>query len=123
MKEELYNILSSEGKDEKKQEEESTEIGGKPIEETLAYQRAYIEKMREENENLKQDREQRKIFGYCIFAFMCVYMIIAISIVFMCGWGKIQLSDMVIITLIGSTLVEVIGIFNFVVRYLFHKRF
>lgn len=82
--------------------------------------------LRIENEEYlsqKQDREQRKIFGYCIFAFMCVYMIIAISIVFMCGWGKMQLSDMVIITLIGSTLIEVIGIFNFVVRYLFHKRF
>lgn len=95
MEEELYNILSSEGKDEKKQGE---------------------------NENLKQNRQQRKIFGYCIFAFMCVYMIIAISIVFLCGWNVLHLSDKVIITLISSTLIEVIGIFNFVARYLFHKK-
>lgn len=122
MKESLYDILSADNKSTEKLEELNTSIEGKPVEETIAYQRAVIDKMREEIEGLKQDRKQRKIFGYCIFGFMCAYMAAAIVIVFFCGFGLTQLSDKVILTLIGSTLVEVIGVFAFVARYLFHKK-
>lgn len=113
MKESLYDILSADNKSTEKLEEMNTSISGKPVEETIAYQRAVIDKMREEIEGLKQDRKQRKIFGYCIFGFMCAYMAAAIVIVFFCGFGLIYLSDKVILTLIGSTLVEVIGVFCF----------
>ena len=122
MKENLYDILSADNKSTEKLEELNTSIGGKPLEETIAYQRAVIDKMREEIEGLKQDRKQRKIFGYCIFGFMCAYMAAAIVIVFFCGFGLIYLSDKVILTSIGSTLVEVIGVFAFVARFLFHKK-
>lgn len=122
MKENLYDILSADNKSTEKLEELNTFIGGKPLEETIAYQRAVIKRMNEEIEGLKQDRKQRKIFGYCIFGFMCSYMAAAIVIVFFCGFGLVYLSDKVISILIGSTLVEVIGIFTFVARYLFHQK-
>lgn len=122
MKEDLYNILAADSKTVEKMEEENTTIGDKPLEKTIAYQRAAIDKMREEIEGLKQDRKQRKIFGYCIFGFMCAYMAAAMVVIYFCGFGKMKLSNEIVITLIGSTLIEVIGIFNFVARYLFHKK-
>ena len=122
MKESLYEILSADNKSTEKLEELNTSIGDKPVEKTIAYQRAVIDKMREEIEGLKQDRKQRKIFGYCIFGFMCAYMAAAIVIVYFCGFGLMYLADKLILTLIGSTLVEVIGVFAFVARYLFHKK-
>lgn len=67
----------------------------------------------------KQDREQRKRFALWIFCFMCGYMAVALLIVFLCGFGLMYLSDNVLIVLIGTTLADVIGVFNFVARYLF----
>lgn len=122
MKQELYNILSADSKDTELAEERNTSLKGKPLEETLSYQRVAIDKMREEIEGLKQDREQRKVFGYCIFCFMCVYMAVVIALVACCGFGFVTFSDTVLITLLTSTLAEIIGIFNFVAKYLFHKK-
>lgn len=122
MKQELYNILSADSKNIELSEEQSTSLKGKPLEETISYQRVAIDKMREEIEGLKQDREQRKIFGYCIFGFMCAYMVVVVALVACCGFGLATFSDTVLITLLTSTLAEIIGIFNFVVKYLFHKK-
>lgn len=79
------------------------------------------DKLHEEIEDSRQDRSQRKIFSYCIFGFMCLYMGVALSIVFMCGLGSMALSDATLITLLTTTLANVIGVFNFVAKYLFHK--
>ena len=88
----------------------------------IEYQRTAIEKLREEVQGLKQDREQRKVFSYSIFAFMCIYMAIAMLIVFLCGLGVMLLSDGVLITLLTTTLADVIGVFIFVAKYLFHSK-
>lgn len=69
----------------------------------------------------KQDREQRKIFSSRIFIFMCAYMLISLIIVFCCGLGFMYLSDAILITLLTTSLANVIGVFNFVAKYLFHK--
>lgn len=74
---------------------------------------------REDYLSKKQDREQRKRFAMWIFCFMCGYMAVALLIVFLCGFGLMYLSDSVLMVMIGTTLADVIGVFNFVARYLF----
>lgn len=80
-----------------------------------------IEKIDQEIEDRKQDRDQRKKFSKYIFIFMCFYMFISLVIVFFCGFSLMTLSDAVLITLLTTTLANVIGVFNFVAKYLFHK--
>lgn len=84
-------------------------------------QRIAIEDRREDLENKKQNRSQRKSYGNKLFVFLCVYMILVFMILFFCGFSLFgfTLSDTVLITLISTTTANVIGIFAFVVRYLF----
>lgn len=84
----------------------------------LGYHR---DRLHEEIEDAKQDRAQRKIFSFYIFGFMCAYMAAAMAVVFLCGLGVMSLSDPVLITLLTTTLANVIGVFAFVAKYLFHK--
>lgn len=79
-----------------------------------------LARLQEELVGLKQDREQRKIFSYCLFGFMCLYMATALVIVILSGYFTILLSDTVLITLLTTTLADVIGVFAFVAKYLFH---
>ncbi len=81
-----------------------------------------IERLNEEIEDLKQDRQQRKVFSSRIFIFMCAYMSVSLIIVIMDGFGWIKLEPSVIITLLTTTLANVIGVFNFVAKYLFHNK-
>lgn len=121
--EDLLLRLSDEGKAMEEAEEINTSLpSGDPKGLTITYLRGYIEKQNEEIEGIKQDREQRKIFGYIIFVFMSVYMAASITLVFLRGYGRICLSDAVLITLLTTSLASVIGIFNFVAKYLFHPK-
>ena len=121
--EDLMRILSDEGKDKEESEESQVNlIEQKSNELTIDYLRAQMDRQREEIEGLKQDREQRKIFSYVIFGFMCIYMLISLALVFLDGYGIIFLSDKVLITLLTTSLANVIGIFNFVAKYLFHPK-
>lgn len=121
--EDLMRILSDEGKDKEESEESQVNLlEQKSNELTIDYLRAQIDRQREEIEGLKQDREQRKIFSYVIFGFMCIYMLISLALVFLDGYGIIFLSDKVLITILTTSLANVIGIFNFVAKYLFHPK-
>lgn len=121
--EDLMRILSDEGKDKEESEESQVNLLEQTSNElTIDYLRAQIDRQREEIEGLKQDREQRKIFSYVIFGFMCIYMLISLALVFLGGYGIIFLSDKVLITLLTTSLANVIGIFNFVAKYLFHPK-
>lgn len=93
-----------------------------PQEIAIALQQKKIERLNEEIEDLKQDRSQRKIFSYCIFGFMCLYMAASIVVVFMCGLGSMHLDNSILVTLLTTTLANVIGVFNFVAKYLFHNK-
>lgn len=121
--EDLMRILSDEGKDKEESEESQVNLLEQTSNElTIDYLRAQIDRQREEIEGLKQDREQRKIFSYVIFGFMYIYMLISLALVFLDGYGIIFLSDKVLITLLTTSLANVIGIFNFVAKYLFHPK-
>ncbi len=91
--------------------------------------KALLDALRKKNElqdeaikDLQQDREQRKVLSYALFGFMCFYMLVALVIVFCCGFSWMRLSDMVLITLLTTTLADVIGIFGFVAKYLYHNK-
>lgn len=77
-----------------------------------------------EGENIgdSQDRAQRKEFAEKIFSFVCLYMFSVFLILFLCGSpGSFKLSDTVLITLLGTTTANVIGILIIVVKYLFSR--
>lgn len=88
----------------------------------LSLQQKKIQRLDEEIKDLQQDREQRKILSYALFGFMCFYMLVALAIVFCCGFSWMYLSDKVLITLMTTTLADVIGIFGFVAKYLYHNK-
>lgn len=84
--------------------------------------RIAIQLKQEELDSLKQDREQRKVFSYVIFGFVCVYMVLVLGAVILDGASFIDVSDGVLITLLGTTTIDIIGLFAIVARYLFPKR-
>ena len=117
----LIQILSDESKPKETSEELSTNLSPHNASALATeYLRAEIDKLKEEVESLKQNRRQRKIFGFVIFGFMALYMATVLVLVYLKGFGIADLSDAVIITLVTTSLASVIGIFNFVVKYLFH---
>lgn len=121
--EKLMHILAEESKSREQAEEINTNLPELPSDALrIEYLRSMIDRLKEENNGLRQDREQRKIFGYIIFGFMCIYMAASLVLVFLCGFCSLRLSDNVIIVLLTTSLANVIGIFNFVAKYLFHPR-
>lgn len=123
MKEKTLSDFSCEDKEADEKEEEIVLLNeDKVAGEAVAYQRAQVDKMKEELEGLKQDRKQRKTFSIYLFIFTCLYMIATLIVVYLCGLGYMHLSDAILITLLTTTLAEVIGMFNFVARYLFHHK-
>lgn len=76
-----------------------------------------------ENKGDAQDREQRKDFADRIFSFVCNYMIFVCIVLFLKAiTPQFYLSDNVIITLLGTTTANVIGILIIVVTYLFSRK-
>nr|WP_311470217.1 hypothetical protein [uncultured Porphyromonas sp.] len=81
-------------------------------------------RLKEEVESIKQDREERKVYASKTFDFLCIYMMCVGLLLFMSGstTASLQLSDSVLIVILGTTTTNVLGIFYFVANYLFPKR-
>ena len=76
-----------------------------------------------ENAGDDQDRQQRKEFADKIFDFVRNYMLFVCVVLFLKGiTSQFYLSDAVIITLLGTTTANVIGILIIVVTYLFSRK-
>lgn len=70
-----------------------------------------------------QDRDQRKDFAERIFSFVALYMFAVFFILILSGGPfNFRLSDNVLITLLGTTTANVIGILIIVVTYLFSRK-
>lgn len=82
------------------------------------------EALEEENRGDSQDRNQRKEFAEHIFSFVSIYMFFVFLILFLSGTEttNFNLSDNVLITLLGTTTANVIGILIIVVTYLFSRK-
>lgn len=89
--------------------------------EKLEIQKVETKFRKEELEGQKQDREERKTFANKIFYLLVVFLGISACLVFMSGSGNVNfhLSDSILVTILVTTTADVIGIFLFVVRYLF----
>lgn len=81
-------------------------------------------RLKEEVESIRQDREERKVYASKTFDFLCVYMVFVGILLLMSGstTASFQLSDSVLIVILGTTTTNVLGIFYFVANYLFPKR-
>ena len=81
-------------------------------------------RLKEEVESIKQDREERKVYASKTFDFLCIYMMCVGLLLFMSGstTTPLQFSDSVLIVILGTTTTNVLGIFYFVANYLFPKR-
>ena len=76
-----------------------------------------------ENAGDDQDRIQRKEFADKIFDFVRNYMLFVCIVLFLKGiTSQFYLSDTVIVTLLGTTTANVIGILIIVVTYLFSRK-
>ena len=87
--------------------------------EQLREARLKNEALEEENRGDSQDRDQRKDFAERIYSFAAIYMFGVFVILFLSGTQttNFKLSDNVLITLLGTTTANVIGILIIVVTY------
>lgn len=88
---------------------------------------AEYNRLNEEVESIKQDREERKVYAGKTFNLLCVYMVCVGVLLLMSGYSesenaKFHLSDPVLLAILGTTTTNVLGIFYFVANYLFPKR-
>lgn len=73
-------------------------------------------------ESLTQDRKERKKFANKLYWFLLGFILCVVILVFLSGNKclNFNLSDAVLVTLLTTTSANIIGVFVFVVRYLFN---
>ena len=71
----------------------------------------------------EQDRKERKIYARLSLGFLTLYMTVVFLILFFSGFKThgFELKQPVLIALITTTTANVIGIFAFVMKYLFNS--
>ena len=121
----ILNSLSSTSKDDNTYvDDEDYENLNKNLKKE-EYRNAKLKNDAIEGENFgdTQDRLQRKEFAENIFKFTCYYMGFVIFIILLCGSpNSFNLSDTVLVTLLGTTTANVIGVLIIVVTYLFSRK-
>lgn len=119
----IVGALSAESERDKERREESVAGLSEQQVEDLRSMALDNDIKKEALEGQKQDRAQRKEFADMIFRFVEVYLLCVLGLLIMAGVGDINfdLSDGVLIAILGTTTANVIGVFNFVAKYLFHR--
>lgn len=74
-------------------------------------------------EGLKQDIKERKDYANKIFKLISFWLVAVLVILILqgCDCAYFELSDQVLITLLGGTTINVLGLFVIVASYLFPK--
>jgi hypothetical protein len=93
---------------------------GKRVQE-LELRKIETQLIKEELDGQIQDRKERKDFAYKIFKLLIAFLTGTLLILSASAIDPLpfKLSDKILITLLATTSADVIGIFLFVVRYLF----
>lgn len=80
-----------------------------------------VRQKEEELKSRQQDREQRKDFAMMIYRLLVGYLVVVALILFLVAIDcvYVNLSDSVLITILGTTTANILAIFRFVARYLF----
>ena len=89
--------------------------------EDLKLKQVETELKREQLESNKQDREARKDYAIKLFVFLVIFIFFVVVIVFLCGVENVRfsLNDPVLIALLTTSSANIVGVFIFVVKYLF----
>jgi hypothetical protein len=70
-----------------------------------------------------QDIAMRREYADKTYLFVCIYMCFVFFLIFLaCSPSTFQMSDSALITLLGTTTINVIGLFAIVMNYLFPKK-
>lgn len=117
----LQLLSEKESEETETREEEQAELTSRDIKNEEDRKNRMLESTLKDKE---QDRSQRKDYASMIFSFMCWYMFAVFFIIIMNGItiNHFHVSDDVILALLGTTAIEVIGIFAFVAKYQFGNR-
>ena len=96
----------------------------KPSEAVREYSDLEAEHYKTHTTGLKQDIAERKTYAYRIFVLICCWLIAVFLLLIAEGFAfhGFALSNAVVLAVIGSTTVNVLGIFYIVTHYLFPKR-
>lgn len=89
--------------------------------------RVEIEKLRAELDSFKQDIQQRRTFAPKLYLLTCWWLGSVTLILLLQGLSEgrlhfFRLSDSVLIALLGTTTVNVVGLFYVVAKYLFPEK-
>lgn len=73
---------------------------------------------------LKQDIAQRKDYAEKIFKLVCVWLLVVLILLILQGFNirGFSLDEAVLLAVIGSTTINIIGLFYVVANYLFPKK-
>ncbi len=75
-----------------------------------------------ENKGNLQDQNERKKYAIYTFRLVAFYVFTILFITVSCGLEWLKLSDTVILALLGGSLAQIIGLFAFVMKYLFPNK-
>lgn len=97
-----------------------------PDELTAKYMENQIKRAEIQNDILEQDKNERKRYAFNIYSLICAWLVCIFIVISWQGFGTFgpnpfHLSDSVILALVGSTTINVLGLFVIVVNYLFKQ--
>ena len=81
-----------------------------------------LERKKAELESLQNDIDARKKYAYRIFLMIVMWLVVILLIIVLTGRHVLEISDAVLLGLIGSTTVTVASFFLAVTRYLFPSK-
>ena len=81
--------------------------------------KAQVEYYRTQVDSMKADIGQREKYGKHVFGLTIVWLLIVLTIVVLQALAVFGLSESVMITLIGSTTLNIIGLLVIVLKYIF----
>ena len=96
--------------------------GGEESDYNSQRQSIEVAQLQEELDGKKQDRIQRKEYASKIYILLCCYLGAVLVLLYLTGFKMTELDEAVLIALITTTTTNVIGIFYFVAKYLFHTK-
>ncbi|MCG8579291.1 MAG: hypothetical protein MI866_05215 [Bacteroidales bacterium] len=70
-------------------------------------------------EGKKQDRGERKKYALLTYCLVVFYIVSVLTITILNGCNVIELSDPILIALIVTSFAKIVGLFVFVMKYLF----
>lgn len=112
--------LESLSKEKFKSEEKEQMLSSEDI--ALERGRVDIYIKKEELEGAKQDRAQRKEYADKIFFLVAFYLIFVYILIILSGVSFLEIDSSVLIAIVTTTTANVIALFTFVAKYLFHPK-